>query len=193
MPRSRSQPPDYAGLPTEAENPRSAFLDTLPPEDVVKLLVDEEAGSVRAARAETAAIARGVRLIADKLAAGGRLVYVGAGTSGRLGTLDAAECVPTFGIPPSLTVAIIAGGPHALTRAVEGAEDSAREADQRMRRASVGPSDVVVGIAASGVTPFVRAALDYARFRRAARFDSGSPCEMIQDCPWRWSIASTTS
>jgi N-acetylmuramic acid 6-phosphate etherase len=96
------------------------------------------------------------------------VIYVGAGTSGRLGTLDAAECVPTFDIPPSKIVAIIAGGPNALTNAVEGAEDDIRQAEQRMRRAAVSPKDVVLCIAASGVTPFVRAALAYAHFRAAA-------------------------
>jgi N-acetylmuramic acid 6-phosphate etherase len=186
MPRARkSNAPDYAALPTEAENPRSEFLDTLPPEDVVKLLIDEEALGVKAVKARSAEIARGARLIADRLTAGGRLVYVGAGTSGRLGTLDASECVPTFGVPPSLVVPIIAGGPSALVKSVEGAEDDTRESEQRMRRAAVGPSDVVCCIAASGVTPFVRAALEYAHVRRAAtifvtcgrsvRYDDGSP------------------
>ena len=169
MPRARPGPTtDYGALATEGENPRSELLDTLPAEDVVKLLVDEEGSSLRAVRARTREIALAARLIADRLAAGGRLIYVGAGTSGRLGVLDAAECVPTFGIPPSLVVGIIAGGPHALTRSVEGAEDSPREAEQRMRRAAVGPADVVCCVAASGVTVFSRSALEYARFRRAA-------------------------
>jgi N-acetylmuramic acid 6-phosphate etherase len=169
MPRAKPGPTtDYAALATEGENPRSALLDTLPPEEVVKVMVEEEGQSLRAVRARTREIAQAARLIADRLAAGGRLIYVGAGTSGRLGTLDAAECVPTFGIPPSLVAAIIAGGPHALTRSVEGAEDNPREAEQRMRRVAVGPGDVVCCIAASGVTPFSRAALEYAHFRRAA-------------------------
>jgi len=124
------------------------------------------AAAARAARAPL--IGRAAELVAGKLAAGGRLVYVGGGTSGRLGTLDAVECVPTFGIPPSRVVPIIAGGPSALTRSVEGAEDSARDAEQRLRRVAVGPTDAVCCIAASGVTPFVLAALEYARFRRAA-------------------------
>ncbi len=167
--RRRAAPrTDYSALPTEAVNARAEMLDTLPAEEVVRLMLDEEAIAVRAVRSRTGPIAAAASLVASRLAAGGRLVYVGAGTSGRLGTLDAAECVPTFGIPPSLIVAVIAGGPHALTRAVEGAEDNAREAEHRMRRAAVGPTDVVCCIAASGVTPFVRAALDYARFRRAA-------------------------
>jgi N-acetylmuramic acid 6-phosphate etherase len=168
MPRAKASRTDYSALPTEAENPQSAHLDTLPAEEVVKLMIDEEALAVKAVRARHKEIAQAAQLIADKLAPGGRLIYVGAGTSGRLGTLDAAECVPTFGVPPSRVLGIIAGGPVALTRSVEGAEDSAREAEQRMRRVAVGPADVVCCIAASGVTPFSRAALEYARFRRAA-------------------------
>jgi N-acetylmuramic acid 6-phosphate etherase len=171
MPRVRPTPPpvtDFARLPTEAVHPRAGKLDALPPEEVVRLMLTEEAKAVRAAQARAAQIGRAAQLVADKLAAGGRLVYVGAGTSGRLGTLDAVECVPTFGVPPSRVVPVIAGGPAALTRSVEGAEDSAREAEQRMRRVAVGPADAVCCIAASGVTPFVHAALEYARFRRAA-------------------------
>jgi N-acetylmuramic acid 6-phosphate etherase len=170
MARRRVQAnPDFAQLPTEAVHPRAAKLDTLSPEAIAALMLSEEARSVRAAQTRADAVGRAARLVADKLAAGGRLVYVGAGTSGRLGTLDAVECVPTFGVPPSRVVPIVAGGPAALTRSVEGAEDDIRDAEQRMRRAAVGPTDVVCGVAASGVTPFVRAALDYARFRRAAR------------------------
>ncbi|HEY6475923.1 MAG TPA: N-acetylmuramic acid 6-phosphate etherase, partial [Polyangia bacterium] len=149
-------------------HPRAAKLDTLAPEAIAALMIGEEAKALSAARSQSEAIGRAARLVADKLAAGGRLVYVGAGTSGRLGTLDAVECVPTFGVPPSRLVPIIAGGPAALTKSIEGAEDNVREAEQRMRRAAVGPTDVVCGVAASGVTPFVRAALEYARFRRAA-------------------------
>jgi N-acetylmuramic acid 6-phosphate etherase len=164
---ARAPAVDYGALATEAINPRSELLDTLPPEEVVKLMVDEEGQTLRAVRGRTAEIGRAARLVADRLAAGGRIVYVGAGTSGRLGTLDAAECVPTFGIPPSLVVPIIAGGPHALTHAVEGAEDDPREAEQRMRRVAVGPKDAVICVAASGVTTFSRSALGYAHLRRA--------------------------
>src|SRR5579863_6761062 len=120
----------------------------------------EEAKAIAGVRAHADEIGRAAQLAADKLAAGGRLVYVGAGTSGRLGTLDAVECVPTFGVPPSRVVPVIAGGPSALTRSVEGAEDSARDAEQRLRRVAVGPTDAVCCIAASGVTPFVLASLE---------------------------------
>lgn len=165
---SRSDNRAFAALPTEAENPRAHYLDTLPAAEVVKLLVDEEALAHKAVKARAPEIARGAELIAARLEKNGRLIYVGAGTSGRLGTLDASECVPTFGVPPSLVVPIIAGGPGALTRSIEGAEDDTREAEQRMRRIAAGPADVVCCIAASGVTPFVRAALEYAHRRKCA-------------------------
>jgi N-acetylmuramic acid 6-phosphate etherase len=176
MPRARtaaaaakpSQAVDFAALPTEAVNPRSHLLDTLPAEEVAQLLIDEEANTLKAVRAASADIAAAGRLVAKQMMGGGRVIYVGAGTSGRLGTLDAAECVPTFDIPPSKIVAIIAGGPNALTNAIEGAEDDVRQAEDRMRRTAVSPKDVVLCIAASGVTPFVRAALAYAHFRKAA-------------------------
>jgi len=168
MPRAPRTSSELAELPTEATHPRAARLDTMPPEAIAALMLGEEAKAVRAAQARADDIGKAARLIADKLAAGGRLIYVGAGTSGRLGTLDAVECVPTFGVPPSRLVPIIAGGPAALTRSIEGAEDNVRDGEQRMRRVAVGPADVVCCVAASGTTPFVRAALDYARFRRAA-------------------------
>ena len=168
MPRAPRSTADFAQLPTEAAHPRAAKLDTMAPEAIAALMLGEEAKAVRAAQARADVIGRAARLVADRLAAGGRLVYVGAGTSGRLGTLDAVECVPTFGVPPSRLVPIIAGGPAALTRSVEGAEDNVRDGEQRLRRVAVGPADVVCCIAASGTTPFVRAALEYARFRRAA-------------------------
>jgi N-acetylmuramic acid 6-phosphate etherase len=168
MPRAPRSTVDFAQLPTEAAHPRAAKLDTMSPEAIAALMLGEEAKAVRAAQARADVIGRAARLVADRLAAGGRLVYVGAGTSGRLGTLDAVECVPTFGVPPSRLVPIIAGGPAALTRSVEGAEDNVRDGEQRLRRVAVGPADVVCCVAASGTTPFVRAALEYARFRRAA-------------------------
>src|SRR6188508_2261775 len=168
MPRATRSPADFAQLPTEAAHPRAAKLDTMAPEAIAALMLGEEAKAVRAAQTRAEEIGRAARLVADRLAGGGRLIYVGAGTSGRLGTLDAVECVPTFGVPPSRLVPIIAGGPAALTRSVEGAEDNVRDGEARLRRVAVGPADVVCCVAASGTTPFVRAALDYARFRRAA-------------------------
>ena len=128
MPGPRRTASDFARLATEAVHPRATRLDTLAPEAIAALMLSEEAKAIASARTQADAIGRAAQLAADKLGAGGRLVYVGAGTSGRLGTLDAVECVPTFGVPPSRLVAIIAGGPSALTRSVEGAEDNTRDA-----------------------------------------------------------------
>jgi len=153
--------------PTERLHPLSSDLEALPTRALVARLHAGDGEAVRAVGRALPGLARLADAAAAALATGGRVVYVGAGTSGRLGTLDAVECVPTFGVPPSRVVPVIAGGPSALTRSVEGAEDSARDADQRLRRVAVGPTDAVCCIAASGVTPFVLAALEYARFRRA--------------------------
>ena len=114
------------------------------------------------------ALTRAAAVAADALAGGGRLIYAGAGTSGRLGALDAAECPPTFGLAPGRVLALVAGGARALRRAVEGAEDDTRAARRAVARARVDAKDVVVGISASGTTPFVLAALAEAR-RRGAR------------------------
>ncbi len=148
---------------TERRNPRSSTIDTASSLEIVDLIGDEDAsvpGAVRQAREE---IARLVDLIEAAFRAGGRLVYVGAGTSGRLGVLDAAECPPTFGTPPEMVVGIIAGGYPALVKSVEGAEDDVNAGIGEMDSRRVGPDDVVVGIAASGTTPFVRAALGRAQ------------------------------
>src|SRR4029079_1802311 len=168
MPRAPRSTSDFAQLPTEAAHPRAAKLDTMAPEAIAALMLAEDAKAVRAAQSQADVIGAAASLVADRLARGGRLIYVGAGTSGRLGTRDAVECVPTFGVPPARVVPFTAGGPPALTRSVEGAEDNIRDGEQRMRRVGVGPADLGCCIAAAGTTPFVRAALDYARFRRAA-------------------------
>src|SRR5262245_42010578 len=110
-------------LQTEARNPASTRLDELTPLEVVRLMSAEDGRVIPAVASQAEAIARAVEVIADRLREGGRLVYVGAGTSGRLGVLDATECPPTFNSPPGQVVGVIAGGPAALTRAVEGAED----------------------------------------------------------------------
>ncbi|HEX6433214.1 MAG TPA: N-acetylmuramic acid 6-phosphate etherase, partial [Gemmatimonadales bacterium] len=147
---------------TERRNPRSSTIDTASALEIVDLIGAEDAtvpGAVAKARAD---IARAIDLIEAAFRAGGRLIYVGAGTSGRLGVLDAAECPPTFGTLPEMVVGIIAGGPDALVRSIEGAEDDLDAADDAMEQLRVGSNDVVVGIAASGTTPFVQAALSRA-------------------------------
>lgn len=159
---------DRSRLSTERRNPRSRGLDRLSALGVVEVLSAEDRRVAPAVWKERQRIAAAAELIAGQLRRGGRLIYVGAGTSGRLGTLDAAECPPTFGTPPRMVQAVIAGGRRALTRAMEGAEDRAAEGAAAVDRRRVSERDAVVGIAACGLTPFVRAALERAR-RRGAR------------------------
>jgi N-acetylmuramic acid 6-phosphate etherase len=152
-------------LLTESRNPRSRGLDAMPVEKIVQLLVDEDRRALAAAARETRAIAKAARAAARTLERGGRLVFAGAGTSGRLGVLEAAECPPTFGTDPDRIHAIMAGGEEAVFRAVEGAEDRGDVGRRAARR--LGPKDLLVGISASSVTPFVRGALAAARERGA--------------------------
>ncbi len=164
--RSRSK--RTALPPTERLHPLAEDLDLVSTEEVVRRLHQEDEAAVRAVRPALAEVARVARTVADALRAGGRLLYVGAGTSGRLGALDASECPPTFGVSPTRVQAVIAGGRRAMTRAVEGAEDDAEAGAASVSRLRVGPRDVVCGISASARTPFVLGALDEAR-RRGAR------------------------
>jgi len=156
----------YARLATERANPASRALDLLSPGAIAALMNREDHRAVRAVGRARAEIAAAVRVIVAALRAGGRLFFVGAGTSGRLGVLEAAECPPTFGTPRGLVQAIMAGGRGAVFHSREGAEDD-EAAARRAVRARVRRGDVVVGISASGVTPFVRAALEGARKRGA--------------------------
>ncbi len=153
--------------PTELPNPRTEGLDRLGTLEMLARINDEDATVAAAVRSQLPQIAHAVDLIAGRLRAGGRLIYVGAGTSGRLGCLDAAECLPTFGVSPDQVFGIIAGGERALLRAVEGAEDDAEAGARAMDEADVGKNDVVTGISASGGASYVRAALDRARVRGA--------------------------
>jgi len=155
-------------LTTESRNPASEKLDELTAIEIVQLMNAEDAQVSIAVGKEAAAIARAVELIADRLRSGGRLVYIGAGTSGRLGVLDASECPPTFNSPPELVVGLIAGGPSALTRSIEGAEDHPEFAVTDLQDVNFSKSDVLVGIATSGRTPYVIGGLQYARIVGAA-------------------------
>jgi N-acetylmuramic acid 6-phosphate etherase len=157
----------YERLATERLDPRSRDLDRLSPVEVARLMNRADREAVRAVARAAPAVARAVELVVQSLARGGRLIFVGAGTSGRLGVLEAAECPPTFGTLPAMVQAVIAGGHRAVFRSVEGAEDAAAEGARQLRQRARS-RDVVVGIAASGVTPFVRAALREARRRGAA-------------------------
>ncbi|MBW3597334.1 MAG: N-acetylmuramic acid 6-phosphate etherase [Planctomycetes bacterium] len=161
-------------LTTEARNPASAAIDALSPLEIVRLMNDEDAKVAPAVRAEEAKIAAAIEVIADRLRQGGRLIYVGAGTSGRLGVLDAAECPPTFSTPPEMVVGLIAGGRDALVRAVEGAEDHPQSAVVDLESVGLSDRDVLVGIATSGRTPYVRGALEYAR--RVGAYAIGFSC-----------------
>jgi N-acetylmuramic acid 6-phosphate etherase len=144
---------------TERRNPRTLGIDAASPLDIVDLIGAEDAGVPAAVARAREPLARAVELAERALRAGGRLIYVGAGTSGRLGVLDAAECPPTFGTPPGMVVGVIAGGAEALVRSVEGAEDDEAAGAAAMDEHGVGTADFVVGIAASGTTPYVHAAL----------------------------------
>ena len=150
-------------LTTEARNPMTQGLDSLSALEIVNLINSEDAKIADAVAEVSGSIAQAIEVIADRLSRGGRLIYVGAGTSGRLGVLDAVECPPTFNTEPELVIGLIAGGPKGLVRAVEGAEDSREMGRQDLQEIALGDLDVVVGIAASGRTPYVKGALDYAR------------------------------
>ena len=150
-------------LTTEAANPASARIDELDAAGIVQVMNAADAAVAEAVGRESAVIARSIDVIADRFRAGGRLVYIGAGTSGRLGVLDASECPPTFGTPPEMVVGLIAGGRDALTRAIEGAEDSLTLAAVDLSAIGLSSSDVLVGIATSGRTPYVLGGLTHAR------------------------------
>ena len=155
-------------LNTESNNPASRHIDTLTTSEIVALINAEDAKVAAAVQAALPQMAQAVDAIVQALSGGGRLFYVGTGTSGRLGVLDAVECVPTFSAPPTLVQGIIAGGERALTQAVEGAEDDPAQARHDLQARGVSAADVVCGIAASGRTPYVVGALGYARELGAA-------------------------
>jgi N-acetylmuramic acid 6-phosphate etherase len=164
---------------TEQENPRTRGLSELPTEEIVRLMNEEDARVAEAVRLVLPEVSRVVDEVFERLRAGGRLFYVGTGTSGRLGVLDASECPPTFGVAPELVQGIIAGGYEALYRAVEASEDD-REAGARDALArGVGAQDALVGLAASGRTPYTIGAVEYARgagaFTAAVTCVPGSP------------------
>jgi N-acetylmuramic acid 6-phosphate etherase len=154
-------------LSTEKRNPASANIDCLSPLEIVKVMNTEDAGIAKAVEAELPAIAAAIDQIAERLRGGGRLIYIGAGTSGRLGVLDASECPPTFSTPPGLVVGWIAGGSGALTKAVEELEDDANVGRADAERLAISDQDAVVGITASGRTPFVLGAIAAAYERGA--------------------------
>lgn len=156
------------GLGTEGARPGLDDLNDRTPAAIVDVLLDAEARVPAVLAAAAGQLAAAVETMERGLRAGGRLIYVGAGTPGRLAALDAAECVPTFGVPPGLVTAVLAGGPQAAGRAVEGAEDDTDGGAADLRGENPGGTDTVVGISASGRTPYVLGALDAARAAGAA-------------------------
>ncbi len=156
---------DRSNLLTEQRLAESLRLDSMSAEEIVELMHAQDRVAVEAVGRVQEAVARGVELIVKAFKSGGRLIYIGAGTSGRLGVLDASECPPTFGSDPQMVQGIIAGGPSAMFQAQEGVEDDSEAGAAALDERNVGPSDVVVGIAAGGTTPFVHGALRRARER----------------------------
>src|SRR6201997_5300542 len=150
-------------LISEERNPNTVGIDLLTTDEVLRAINREDRSVPAAVGKVIAEIARAVDRIVDAFGKGGRLIYMGAGTSGRLGVLDAAECPPTFGVPGDMVVGLIAGGADALARAVEGAEDDAEEGVAALKGIGLTQKDVVVGIAVSGRTPYVVGGLTYAK------------------------------
>jgi len=160
---------DFARLSTERRNPRTLRLDALSVPEILDAINGEDAQIAGAVAAEKPRIVRAVNLLVDRLKKGGRMLFVGAGTSGRLGMLEAAELPPTFDTPTRIAQAVMAGGPECVWASKEGAEDDADDGAAQMRIRAVHSLDAVIGITASGVTPFVLGALDQARKKGAAR------------------------
>lgn len=184
-------PPTSTPIPTqrstEALDPNHADLDRLDPLALVQTFADDQRTAVEAVRDATPALARVVEAALPRLEGGGRLVYVGAGTSGRLGVLDATELTPTFSWPPERAVPLIAGGERAIRQAVEGAEDDAAAGAADVRAANVAPQDVLIALAASGTTPYVLGAVEAARSLGALTAgianNPGTPLLAAVDCP----------
>ncbi|MDR1470057.1 MAG: N-acetylmuramic acid 6-phosphate etherase [Spirochaetaceae bacterium] len=149
-------------LTTETPNPRTADLDLMSPLEFAKVMNDENLRVFEAVEKALPEIAKTIEIVAGQFKAGGRLFYAGAGTSGRLGLMDAVECVPTFGVSDGLVIGLIAGGERAFVKAVEGAEDSKALCVEDLKKLAFSAKDVFVGIAASGRTPYVIGGLEYA-------------------------------
>jgi N-acetylmuramic acid 6-phosphate etherase len=168
---------------TEKRNKRSRNIDRLSTDKIVELINSEDALVAPAVRKESRKIAAAVDMVVERMRKKGRLFYVGAGTSGRLGVLDAAECPPTFGTKPSLVQGIIAGGSRALVRAVEGAEDYQSGGAEAVNKKNINDKDVVIGIAACGMTPFVLGALKRSRQLKAGTIFITCAPENVKNIP----------
>lgn len=153
---------DLSVLTTESRNPDTINLDEMTPLELASVMNREDGKAVKAVEEVLPQIATAIEWAADSLKSGGRIIYIGAGTSGRLGVLDAVECPPTFGVPRELVVGLIAGGEKAFVEAVEGAEDSKTLCEADLKEIGLTSNDIVIGLAASGRTPYVIYGLDYA-------------------------------
>ena len=153
----------WQGLPTEAINPLSLAIDKAPVPEIVEMVINEDRKVIAAVHKERERIAHGVEIITQSIKKGGRVILIGAGTSGRLGVVEAAEMPPTFGTAPTLVQAIMAGGQEAVFKAKEGVEDNYEEGARSIGRLRLTRKDVVIGVSASGMTPFVRGGLTRAR------------------------------
>jgi N-acetylmuramic acid 6-phosphate etherase len=152
---------------TETRNPRTIYIDRVSTRQAVKMFIEEDKAVTRAIEEVADKIAIAVDYATVALKNDGRIIYMGAGTSGRLGILDASECPPTFGVEPDRVIALIAGGKKAVTRAIEGAEDSSDAGRQDLESIKLDPEDLVIGITASGTTPYVLGGLKFARQKKA--------------------------
>lgn len=166
-------------LTTEQNNPESVAIDQMDPIQIAMLMNREDLKVVAAVERVLPDIARAIETVTERVHAGGRLIYIGAGTSGRLGVLDASECPPTFNTPPALVVGLIAGGHRALTNAIEGAEDNRHAGEEDLRGVELNAQDVVCGIATSGRTPYVLGGLAYAQSLGAATL--GVTCNEVSE------------
>jgi N-acetylmuramic acid 6-phosphate etherase len=153
----------WQSLPTEQINPASLAVDKAPVRDIIEMVINEDRKVIAAVQKEKEKIAHGVEIIVQALRKGGRVIFIGAGTSGRLGVVEAAEMPPTFGTPPRVVQAIMAGGQAAVFQAKEGVEDNYEEGGRSIGRLRLSNRDVVIGVSASGITPFVRGGLTRGR------------------------------
>ena len=168
-------------IPTEQQNQNTVHIDEVSTLEMLKMINNEDKKVALHIEKHLASIAAAIDAIAEKFAAGGRIVYSGAGTSGRLGFMDSAECPPTFGIPKERVVSLIAGGVSAMSEAVEGAEDDAKLGATDLQQIGFGPNDVFVGLAASGRTPYVLGAAEYAKQQGSVTVSV--TCNENPDCP----------
>ena len=171
----------WESLPTEAINPVTLAIDRAPVSEIVDVVINEDRKVIAAVQKERERIAHGVEIITHALRKGGRVIFIGAGTSGRLGVVEASEMPPTFGTTAKTVQAIMAGGQEAVFRAKEGVEDNYEEGARSISRMRLTPRDVVIGVSASGMTPFVRGGLTRAR-KAGGKISSSSPAGQAPSC-----------